>query len=53
MTRKDDDELLDAIDAWHESDSHLELHEWLDMTREEYAAFVEDRPELKSYARPR
>lgn len=30
-----------AIDAWHESDTVLELHEYLGMTEEQYAAFVE------------
>jgi hypothetical protein len=33
--------VLDAIGAWHESDSDVELHDWLGMTRDEYALFVE------------
>lgn len=31
----------DEVDAWHESDSPLDLHEWLGMTSDEYALFVE------------
>lgn len=31
------DELDDYVDAWHDSDSALPLHEYLGMTQEEYA----------------
>lgn len=31
----------DEVDAWHESDSSLALHEWLGFTEAEYAIFVE------------
>jgi hypothetical protein len=34
-------EINDKIDEWHESDSPLSLQEWLGMSRDEYAAFVE------------
>jgi hypothetical protein len=39
------EDIDDAIDAWHESDpsNNMELHEWLGMTADEYAAFVEQR----------
>lgn len=40
----------DAIDAWHESDSNLELHEWLGMTWEKYRRFVE-RMSTEEYRR--
>lgn len=33
--------VLDKIDAWHESNSNLQLHEYLGWTREEYKAYVE------------
>lgn len=28
------------VREWHESDSTLELHEWLGMTEEEYARWL-------------
>lgn len=31
----------DEIDAWHEAETDLQLHEWLGLTREEYALYVE------------
>jgi hypothetical protein len=34
------DEIDDYIDAWHDSDSDLELHEYLGMTWEEYSAWA-------------
>ena len=34
-------EIDDKIDEWHESDSEVSLAEYLGMTPEEYAAFVE------------
>jgi hypothetical protein len=30
------------IDQWHDSDSDLELHEYLGWTEEEYTAYLED-----------
>ena len=40
MTNK---EIDDLIDEWHEGDSDLELYEYLGMTFEEYAKFVEGK----------
>lgn len=39
----DSDDILDAVDAWHYSDDREtnELHEWLGLTWEQYAAWVE------------
>jgi hypothetical protein len=34
------DEIDDYVDRWHDSDSTLELHEFLGMTLQEYAAWV-------------
>lgn len=34
----------DKIDAWHEAETSLLLHEWLGMSRSEYALFVENHP---------
>ena len=31
----------DEVDAWHGSDTDLDLHEWLGLTPEEYALYVE------------
>ena len=39
-----DEEIDNEMVLWHASDSKLSLHEWLGMTRDEYALFVE-RPE--------
>jgi len=36
----------DYIDQWHESDSDLELHEYLGMSKKEYTLFVEDEDYL-------
>lgn len=35
----------DKIDEWHKSDSNLPLHEFLGMTEEEYAKWVESKEE--------
>lgn len=35
-------QLDDRIDAWHSSNSSLELHEFLDMTSTDYNLFVTD-----------
>lgn len=37
-------EIDEDIGLWHRADTRLELHEWLGMSRREYALFVE-RPE--------
>jgi adenylate kinase len=34
------DDVDDWIDRWHEGDSKTELHDYLGMTREEYANFA-------------
>lgn len=39
-------DINDYIDVWHESDSDLELHEFLGMSKEEYVLFVEDEDYL-------
>ena len=31
----------DEIDAWHEADTTIPLHEWLGLTTDEYQLFVE------------
>lgn len=41
-------EIDDYIDAWHQSDSDLALHDFLGMTRKEYALFIEDNNYLAS-----
>lgn len=39
-------EIDDYIDLWHDSDTGLSLHDFLGMTKEEYALFVEDEQYL-------
>jgi hypothetical protein len=39
------DDIDDCIDQWHESESELELHEYLGMTQHEYILWVHD-PEV-------
>lgn len=39
-------EIHDYIDAWHDSDSELALHDFLGMSEKEYALFVEDEAYL-------
>lgn len=39
-------EIDDYIDNWHNSDSELELHEYLGMTKAEYSLFVDDESYL-------
>lgn len=41
-------EINDYIESWHESDSSLSLHEFLGMSKKEYALFVEDETYLGS-----
>jgi len=48
-----DAEVDDAIDAWHDGDTNVELHEWLGLTRSEYRRFVECRETLRSIANKR
>jgi hypothetical protein len=38
----------DYIEAWHTGDSEEPLHDFLGLTREEYAAFVQDPKTLAS-----
>lgn len=38
-----DEEFESKVEEWHEGDSKLELHEYLGMTWEEYAAYVSPR----------
>lgn len=35
------DDLNAAIDRWHASDTDAELHQWLGLTWEQFAAWVE------------
>jgi len=41
-------EVDNYIDVWHESDTVLSIHEFLGMTKKEYALFVEDEMYLAS-----
>ena len=41
-------EINDYIGSWHESDLDLTLHEFLGMSKKEYALFVEDEAYLGS-----
>ena len=41
-------EIDDFVELWHESGSTLPLHDFLGMTEEEYAAWVQ-RPDLLSH----
>ena len=41
----DEGKIDDEIDAWHQSETQLSLHEWLGFTPEEYALYVE-KPQL-------
>jgi len=41
-------EIDNYIDLWHESDTELSLHDFLGMTKKEYALFVEDEQYLAS-----
>lgn len=40
---RDEERLLDLEDLWHTSDSELPLHEFLRLSRDEFAAYVEGR----------
>lgn len=35
------EELDTKIEEWHESDSEMDIHEYLNMTREQYSLYVE------------
>ncbi len=39
-------EVDDYIDQWHDSNSELELHDYLGMTKSEYSLFVDDESYL-------
>ena len=39
--------ILDAIDAWHEGDSELPLHEYLGFTHDEYARYIQEPAQLE------
>lgn len=41
----------DYIEEWHESDSKLEIYQFLGMTQEEYRIWVEDESRLKDIIR--
>jgi len=41
-------EIDDYIELWHENDSDVTLHEFLGMSKKEYALFVEDEAYLGS-----
>lgn len=34
-------EAFEAVDAWHDAPSDLDLHQWLGMTEDEYKRFAE------------
>lgn len=42
------EEIEDYVDEWHEGDSEEGLHEYLGMTEEEYAIWVENDAALKT-----
>lgn len=44
---RNDDEIDDAIDAWHKDAKDLELHEYLGWSWPRYKAWVEQRPEAR------
>jgi hypothetical protein len=39
-------EIDDYVELWHDSDTELSLHEFLGMTKKEYALYVEDEQYL-------
>ena len=41
------DQIDDFVDCWHESDVDIPLHEFLGLTRDEYALWVERPDSLK------
>lgn len=47
------EDIEEYIEAWHLSDSNMEIYEFLGMTLEEYFVFLEDESMLKTifYAR--
>ncbi|MBV8362431.1 MAG: hypothetical protein JO189_31535 [Deltaproteobacteria bacterium] len=47
------DDVDDYIDAWHAHPNHQELHEFLGMSKEEYAAWLRDPEVLAEIARAR
>jgi len=47
------DDIDDYVDAWHAHPNHQELHEFLGMSKEEYAAWLRDPEDLAEIARAR
>ena len=47
------EDIDDFIDQWHNNPGHLPLHEFLGMTREEYAAWIADASSLHAIIRAR
>jgi len=43
------EEIDDAIEAWHEGGSKLELHEFLGLMKSEYAIYVENQWKFVRY----
>ena len=43
------DKLNDKVSEWHDSDSKLELYEYLGMTEYEYSLFVRNEEEYINY----
>lgn len=43
MVWEAEEEVLDMIDDWHLSQSHLPLHEYLGWSTKQYAAYVEGK----------
>ena len=48
-----EDQIDDAVEEWHESDSDLELHEYLGMSWDEYKDWFELKKTLKEILRGR
>ena len=46
-------EIDDCVDAWHESDGNVALHDFLGMTLDEYALWVADPDALAMIVRAR
>ena len=48
MKKLDDDTINDMILQWHDSNSELPLHEYLGMSKKQYAKWIEkDIPKIK------
>ena len=44
-----EEEFDDLIDEWHDSDSKLEIYEYLEMTREEYMHYLNSYEDYVKY----